>query len=462
MITTAEILENVNMIAERLGYEMAKGTFDKPLSFLDNGLQRLEDHDGQLCFFPASFLDDEEHCSLRAQLLKEKDIIASIVLLSQQWPTDESEQLALLLLKAERGEFSGNVKFIDATDDDFLSEWTGNLLAHVQFPGDNQLSFPMEDEDSMDELSDKWDDLTCIKGTAYDILDGLKLNPLNYTDRLPAKDGFTLVTLEHYLCDLKYMDGILEGYSKLSGLREGHFSGKVLSHSDLKDSSLNYRLDPNSIQGREYEGSVKFIQNESVLVLSLKDGDSLKPTLISAGQEPIYIPDDDMIVCEESSINGTLDLDYLIGELYKDYVRLQLQRLRKRYSHLDWYSLGFVKFYVPVTSDGVFFLEKQHEIVQQERKDRICYLERELKEAREQFLMDLRERKRQISQFLFEQNSALAVLDLVRQNHAGILQDYWIVDEETGDTVNSYFKILHDLSDKLSSKLDAFLDGYID
>ena len=105
-------------------------------------------------------------------------------------------------------------------------------------------------------------------------------------------------------------------------------------------------------------------------------------------------------------------------------------------------------------------LEKQIEIVQQRRRERIDYLEKELQTEREKFLEALCERKRQISQFLFEQNSALSILATIRTQNDGFLSDNMIVDTITGDTVATIFERMNKLSTQMSHELSDFFEGY--
>ena len=451
MMTATEILENVKMIANVLECKMPEGTFEEPLSFLENGVERLKEHDGQLCIVPATFLDDEEHENLRKELLR-KDVIASVTLLRHKWPTKVEDRLCLILLKINRGELNGNIKYIDATDDYSIGAWTGNLLAHIKFPREELLTFPM-DEDDMDDLSDNWNSLTCVRGVAYETKNS-SINPREYVDRLPERKGFELWDFSVIDFDRDFSKGI-SGF--LGG--EGHIAGKILHETDLKDSPLHYSLDSNDLDNGSYEGRYMTRENTQVVVVQLSNEANLKPTLVNIHDTPLHIPTKNMAIVHFSFIDSW-DLDYIISELHEDYVIRQLERLIKIEGKLDSFNIQTVKVYFPIDENGKVSLERQLKIVQQRRRERIDYLERELQKEREKFLEALCERKRQISQFLFEQNSALSILATIRTQNDGFLSDNMIVDTVTGDTVSTIFERMNKLSTQMSHELSDFFEGY--
>lgn len=450
-MTATEILENVKMIAEGLECKMPEGSFEEPLSFLEKGIEHLKEHDGQLCIVPASFLGDEEHKDLRQKLLQ-CDVIASVALLRHEWPTKMEDRLSLILLKINRGELNGNIKFIDATDDYLIEAWTGNLLAHIAFPTEELLKFPM-DEDYMDELSYNWNSLTCVRGVAYEIKNS-SINPREYVDQLPERKGFELWDFKVRDFDIDSSKGI-RGYLGF----EGHINGKVLHEADLKDSPLHHSLDANDVEGSSYEGRYMKRENTQVVVVQLSNEANLKPTLVNIHDTPLYIPTKNMALVEFYFLDSW-DLDYVISELHEDYVKRQLERIIKIEGKLDSSNVETVKIYFPTDENGKVSMERQIEIVQQRRKERIDYLERELQKEREKFLEALCERKRQISQFLFEQNSALSILATIRTQNDGFLSDNMIVDTVTGDTVASIFERMNKLSSQMSHELNDFFEGY--
>jgi len=94
---------------------------------------------------------------------------------------------------------------------------------------------------------------------------------------------------------------------------QGSISGKFIRIRDLKDDSLQFNLDLDSIHSSEVPRAAKRI-SESCLLLAVR-WKSLKPTYFRFEGEPIYIiPDTIALKIDVSKV----DIDYLISELHSN------------------------------------------------------------------------------------------------------------------------------------------------
>ncbi|TXE08558.1 N-6 DNA methylase [Gelidibacter salicanalis] len=102
-------------------------------------------------------------------------------------------------------------------------------------------------------------------------------------------------------------------------------SGKFLRMSDLSNDEINYTKSFENLLNRDLRGNANLLPNQSLL-LSLVSND-IRPTFYNKySDENIYYPYLLTFACTVKT--EIIDVDYLIIELHKDYVKNQLNRLR--------------------------------------------------------------------------------------------------------------------------------------
>jgi type I restriction enzyme M protein len=109
----------------------------------------------------------------------------------------------------------------------------------------------------------------------------------------------------------------------LRGERVVEEIGKVIRISILKDDSVDYLLDINSIEAIVIPPNVRKIEESCLLVSSRWK--TLKPTFFSYTGIPIFISADILALTVDE---GECDLSYLINELHSDHVIEQLEIYR--------------------------------------------------------------------------------------------------------------------------------------
>ena len=100
--------------------------------------------------------------------------------------------------------------------------------------------------------------------------------------------------------------------------------GKIIKIRDLKDNAVDITLNLNSVETKEISliGFRKI--DESCLLLAIR-WKTLKPTFFKYEGEPIYISTDIIAIRIDETI---ININFLINELYSDYVKEQINRYR--------------------------------------------------------------------------------------------------------------------------------------
>ena len=194
-----EVMEQLlKDLAANVGYDMIPAPFDTP--FEEASIEGLPD--SKLFFWPvpASVLNDKEHEAFR-KMCVEADIIDTVCTTSFSWPSDENDQVAILLIDVTRRR-RGCIKFVHADEWDISkdSDMAGvcNMLIHDLFPGEDLLAFQMN-EDQMDLwLDEPWNHQVCVC-VACDVVSFLPKDYL-YEAGIPDDDNKCLASEVFDIC----------------------------------------------------------------------------------------------------------------------------------------------------------------------------------------------------------------------------------------------------------------------
>ena len=192
-INKEEIEQLLKDLAANVGYVLISEPFDTP--FNETSIERLPDSKQLFWSVPASVLNNKENMKFRTMCI-DADIIDTVCITSFPWPSDEENQVAIILVDLTRRR-RGSVKFIDASRWNIAEETdmaaVCNMLIHDLFPGENLLAFKMN-EDIMDtKVDDRWDEQVRLV-SSMNIKSSL--SPQDYILKPVAQKGFKYVRLD--------------------------------------------------------------------------------------------------------------------------------------------------------------------------------------------------------------------------------------------------------------------------
>lgn len=188
-----EVMEQLlKDLAANVGYDLISAPFDTP--FEEASIEGLPDSKQFFWPVPVSVLNDKEHEEFR-KMCVEADIIDTVCTTSFQWPSDENDYVAVLLIDVTRRR-RGCIKFVHANEWNISkdSDMAGvcNMLIHDLFPGEDMLAFQMN-EDQMDIwLDEPWSHQVCVCA-ACDV-DSLLPKDYLYEAGIDHDDGICLAS----------------------------------------------------------------------------------------------------------------------------------------------------------------------------------------------------------------------------------------------------------------------------
>lgn len=282
-------------IAANVGYDIIPKPFNTP--FTKESFADLPDSKQFFWPVPTSILNSEEHDSFR-KMWVEADIIDTVCVTSLSWPFEEQDGVAIIMVDMTRRR-RGCIKFVDATAWNISEENSTdvaavcNMLIHDLFPGEDLLTFYMN-EDAMDnELDNKWNDQVRLVSALYI---GSSLLPQDYMPKPIAKPGFKYVRLDD-----------------------------IFQLIDLTDAERFPGLEkylPKDIHILGYSMHDKFMElYEPAIVVSAYG--NLRPQKIVPNETPVNIDLRENIVFIPSRLSD-IDLDYLVEQLREESTLRQL------------------------------------------------------------------------------------------------------------------------------------------
>lgn len=188
-----EIEQLLKDLSANVGYTLISEPFDTP--FNETSIERLPDSKQLFWTVPASVLNDKEHEQFRVMCIN-ADIIDTVCMTSFPWPSDEENQVAIILVDLTRRR-RGGIKFVDASRWNIADETdmaaVCNMLIHDLFPGEDLLAFKMNENIMDTKIDDRWDEQVRLVSSMK--IDS-SLSPQDYILTPVAQKGFKYVRLD--------------------------------------------------------------------------------------------------------------------------------------------------------------------------------------------------------------------------------------------------------------------------
>lgn len=257
---------------------------------IKKGVDSLNEKGKLISILPQGFLfKGGLEKQIREDLVKQ-DLIDSVILLPTGILPSTGIPLVVLVIDKAK-EISGKVRFVNG--DDFINV-------------ENKRVKKLKDEDLISEIQKGYDDSEYVR-----VVDNKDIIENDYNLNVPR---YFMKRVEG--TKLRDIINVIRG--ERTDLTE---SDKLVQIRDLKNDKVYFKLDISNLVEKEFREQRVTKIEESCLLLSLL-GASLKPTLFEYTGTPIYI--DNNVIAYTINENK-VDVDYLINELYSDYVEEQLK-----------------------------------------------------------------------------------------------------------------------------------------
>ena len=294
-------------------------------------------------------------------------------------------------------------------------------------------------------------------------------NDLNYNDKVghnKSVDISEIIDMDYILIPSKYV-GIkdlseidLSKAIKLGDILEAVRPSKLesgvnykrLTIKDLSSNPDSYILDSNSLKIGELRSDFKCLHDNVLLISKL--GNKLKTTYFEGASGKYAFPSSS-IYSYKVDLNK-VRIDYLIAELDKDYIKAQVDNMRKGSGipFINRKDLENILIIIPPS------IEHQKEILEKERHTRfqsaakLLGFEKEIEKLKKAQLKDLGSKKHNILQHLNNVKSSADVLLDMMQNNDGVLKASEIINPRRGVTVEKRFIRLQESLDKVIYYVD--------
>ncbi|SIQ93011.1 N-6 DNA methylase [Maribacter ulvicola] len=228
---------------------------------------------------------------------------------------------------------------------------------------------------------------------------------------------------------------------------------KKVSIKDLSSNPDSYILKTDNLSEVGKSPNYSILQNDVLLLSKLST--NLKPTFYSSNTEKVAYSVNAIYSFKVDE--NRVDMDYLVAELHKDYIKAELER----------YSMGSVmrtisrKDLLKILISIPPSLKEQKEIIEKEREVRFqsaakdLGFEKEIAKLKLAQMKDLGSKKHNIMQHLNNVKASADVLTKMMKLNNGILKSDEIIDPRRGVTVEKRF---HRLQESLS-KVIYYVDN---
>tara|TARA_B110000208_G_scaffold188300_1_gene247718 strand:+ start:225 stop:2774 length:2550 start_codon:yes stop_codon:yes gene_type:complete len=226
---------------------------------------------------------------------------------------------------------------------------------------------------------------------------------------------------------------------------------KKVSIKDLSSTPDSYLLNINSLEEGGLRPDYRVLEDGFLLIARL--GNKLKPTYTRKGNDELAFSSSSIysFTVKKSLVN----LEYLIAELHKDYIKKQIENFRKGagISFIRKEDLLSVKIKLPQPDKQKEIFEKERELrFQAAAKD--LGFEKEIAKLKDSQMRDLGSKKHNIMQHLNNVKASADVLTEMMGLNNGVLKADEIIDPKRGVTVEKRFLRLQESLNKVIYYVD--------
>ena len=411
------------------------------------GLDQLAENGLLACVVPLSFMDRKDTLDIRERIIK-GGILESVVYLPEKIFAGTSARTAILFI---RNSVHTSVAFINATSATYMNikngildvEFVANLLCNKYYT--SHYTF-----DSEDNMAEKLPPKTFLKlrvsapnkqieNDNYDLTPGRYL-----LSNLMPKEGFTF----------KMMGDLVDGISKTA---KNAGRGKLIRLSLLSKDEFT-PLNADSLQEDDYKKGYGVIEGNALLFSPVS---SMRPTfLLNPNGEKLYYKKD-AIQAVYIKENAVLP-EYLVLELYKSYIQEQVTLLAKGDVLPILKINDFKCLRIAIPCNDRQALVEERKLVDERKNLYFSKVNAELvalkDKQHEDYIKMLRQRKHRIGQLLGDLVPGFDTLDDFRKENGGVLKDTDVIAIKTGETVDDYFNILHNIIYRIDSLVKNLTD----
>lgn len=419
------------------------------------------------CIVPSSVLVQKHYHKVREELLS-SPYATKLVLLPNG--TIRGTEVSLCIIFVDSTKKSDAIKFIDAYNyvkkdgKDKVIDYIAisNLCYHDAYPINQSFHFgPTVWTPNEYTYHEEWDDQIDVnlekESFERDIQITLKeeirqndcdLNPsLYFNHTMLAPEGFEVKNLSKIL-------------SNVTELIPAQGTGKVISAKDLHKNNSLVEMDVEKLPvvdlnstGRNF---VYKIENRPTILIS-KVG-SMSPTAIRP-TETIYGNVGNINVYKIK--DEAIDAAYLAGEMNKPYFtnQLHLSRMAKGINEL---ILNKLNVFVPLSTKDNTSISIQQRIVEKDMLEKMGVIGEQLKRSNDErfneYILELRQRKHRISQYLNNVIPALDNLKSTLDRNGGSIKASDIVSKRSGLNVKQYLEMIQDSVNEVDGLIDNLVD----
>ena len=383
------------------------------------------------------------------QFIIENNLLESVIELPAEMYPEAPNGCVLIMLSRERGadRYHTHITMVDARD-----LWTNQILNHdaiisyiTEFTSDEELDavdnfMPYLMAVSKDDITNS--DLNILPSRYFEIID--------ISNNVP--DGFEVKTLSEILKPFDYSNHIQGPVRCISAKNLAKTPYSEIDYTELE------------LYPSDREKYMIHHLDRDLLLCNTSIGDDLKATHFK------YDESNGEIAVRQISayelIDDSLTYEYVISELWKDYMRLQYVGLKP--ISISYVCDLFLSMKILVPMKGDKFESHLRNSVADARdafnRAQIQKLGLELEHIKDsrhnEYIRNIRMRKHAISQVLNEICPALDMLQICKDRNGGQINDKDIVSERSGLNVKEYFDFLRNSLYKMSDMVDRLADDF--
>lgn len=383
------------------------------------------------------------------QFIIENNLLELVVELPAEMYPDAPNGYVLVMLSRERGidRFHTHVTMVDAQ----------TLYTNQKLDQDSIMAYLYEftSDEELDAVGNFMPYLMAVSkeditNTDWNILPSKYFDIVNVSNNIP--EGFEVKRLSEILKPFDYSNHIQGPVRCISSKNLGKTPYSEINYAELEPypcSQENYLIHH---------------LDRDLLLCNTRIGDELKATIFK------YDEGNGKLSLREVSafelIDESITYEYVVSELWKDYMRMQYVGLKPTSISYVYDLILSMQILVPVKGDKFESLLRDSIADARDAFNRVQIekLGLELKHIKDsrhnEYIRNIRMRKHAISQVLNEICPALDMLQICKDRNGGQINDKDIVSERSGMNVKEYFDFLRNSLYKMSDMVDRLADDF--